>query len=217
MSSLSSVFNSCSTLITYDFYKKISPNTSEKKLVAFGQACTVILVLMGMAWIPLMKIISGELFTYLQKVQAYISPPIAAVFIFGILFKTLNSTGALWALWSGFIIGVSRLGLELASSKVTLSPMLQSFVEINFLHFAFILFVICSVVFTHASKLSPQTQTEAQLALTRTPDFSCGSAFGDEEKKDAILSLLLCVVIFFNLVLFLLNKIKMGVFKTPFF
>ena len=193
MSSLSSVFNSCSTLITYDFYKKISPNTSEKKLVAFGQACTVILVLMGMAWIPLMKIISGELFTYLQKVQAYISPPIAAVFIFGILFKTLNSTGALWALWSGFIIGVSRLGLELASSKVTLSPMLQSFVEINFLHFAFILFVICSVVFTIASKLSPQTQTEAQLALTRTPG---GSAFGDEEKKDAILSLLLCVVIF---------------------
>ena len=148
---------------------------------------------MGMAWIPLMKIISGELFTYLQKVQAYISPPIAAVFIFGILFKTLNSAGALWALWSGFIIGVSRLGLELASSKMTLSPMLQRFVEINFLHFAFILFIICSIVFTIASKLNPQTQTEAQLSLTRTPG---GMSFDDEEKKDAILSLLLCALIF---------------------
>ena len=111
----------------------------------------------------------------------------------GFYLKHLTPTGALWALWSGFIIGVSRLGLELASSKMTLSPMLQSFVEINFLHFAFILFIICSVVFTIASKLSPQTQTEAQLALTRTPG---GMSFDDEEKKDAILSLLLCVVIF---------------------
>lgn len=36
MSSLSSVFNSCSTLITWDTYKKIHPSASEKRLVTVG-------------------------------------------------------------------------------------------------------------------------------------------------------------------------------------
>jgi SSS family solute:Na+ symporter len=85
MSSLSSVFNSCSTLITYDFYKKIKPQASERQLVLVGQISTVILVACGIAWIPIMKYVSGELYKYLQSVQAYISPPIAAVFLLGII------------------------------------------------------------------------------------------------------------------------------------
>ncbi len=87
MSSLSSVFNSTSTLITFDIYKKFRPTVSDRELVNAGRLSTIALVLLGMAWIPLMQAIEGGLFQKLQSVQAYISPPIAAAFLLGIFFK----------------------------------------------------------------------------------------------------------------------------------
>lgn len=144
MSSLSSVFNSCSTLFTIDIYKKYYPKTKEKKLVIVGQIATVVLVVLGLAWIPLLKAIDGGLFQKLQSIQAYISPPIAAVFLLGIFNKKLNSKGAKYALLTGFFIGVLRLVLELMKSD--LSGIAFAFADINFLHFALLLFVICSTV-----------------------------------------------------------------------
>ena len=84
MSSLSSVFNSCSTLVTWDIYKKLHPGASERRLVLVGQVVTAILVILGLLWIPFMKLISGKLYQYLQSVQAYISPPLAAEFLIGV-------------------------------------------------------------------------------------------------------------------------------------
>ena len=144
MSSLSSVFNSCSTLITYDFYKVRKPQASDKELFRVGQIATVVLVALGILWIPLMKHISGGLFTYIQSIQAYISPPIAAVFLLGLLFKRLNAQGALASLGVGFVLGVTRLILEINKSNI--DGTLKAIAEINFLNFAFFLFVICSAV-----------------------------------------------------------------------
>ena len=93
MSSLSSAFNSSSTLLTIDFYQKYRPKASQKDLVRFGQIATVVLVLISLGWIPFMKsLMGGGIFHYLQSVQAYISPPIAAVFLFGLLYKWINAT-----------------------------------------------------------------------------------------------------------------------------
>ena len=81
MSSLSSAFNSSSTLLTIDFYQKFRPKASERDLVRFGRIATSILVILSLGWIPFMKsLMAGGIFHYLQSVQAYISPPIAAVF-----------------------------------------------------------------------------------------------------------------------------------------
>ena len=101
MSSLSSVFNSCSTLITFDVYKKYRPQANDKELVRAGRISTIILVALGIAWIPMMQMIEGGLFQKLQSIQAYISPPIAAAFLLGIFFKKINSAGAKWALLVG--------------------------------------------------------------------------------------------------------------------
>ncbi|MEZ4271592.1 MAG: sodium:solute symporter [Myxococcota bacterium] len=156
MSSLSSVFNSCSTLITWDIYRKLAPNASEKTLVRVGQWATAGLVVLGLLWIPAMKLISGQLYQYLQSVQAYISPPIAAVFLFGVAWQRVNARGALAALWTGFAVGVARLVCEIF--KDNLGPALRTFAEINFLHFALILFVLCSVVLVAASLTAPAPQ-----------------------------------------------------------
>ncbi len=83
-SSLASVFNSCSTLMTIDIFQKIKPLSSQKTLVFVGRISTLVLIILGLAWIPMMKMVSSEIYQYLQSVQAYISPPVTSVFLFGI-------------------------------------------------------------------------------------------------------------------------------------
>ena len=164
MSSLSSVFNSTSSLITLDVYKKLRPAASERQLVLVGQSSTAILVGFGLLWIPLMQLISGQLYQYLQSVQAYISPPIAAVFLIGILWQRVNASGAIASLLTGFVLGMGRLILEI--NKRHLDGIWLSYADINFLHFAIILFVICSVVLVAVSLLTPSPAADKVTGLT---------------------------------------------------
>jgi solute:Na+ symporter, SSS family len=164
MSSLSGVFNSTSTLVTIDVYKKLRPVSSERQLVLFGQVVTAVLVGLGLLWIPVMKLISGQLYQYLQSVQAYISPPIAAVFLLGIMSKRLNAQGAMAALLSGFVLGMGRLVLEL--NRANLDGLLLGFATMNFLHFAVFLFVVCSVILVVVSLATPAPAAEKVAGLT---------------------------------------------------
>ncbi len=165
MSSLSSVFNSCSTLVTWDIYRKLRPQASERRLVLVGQLATVVMVCFGLAWIPMMKLISGQLYQYLQSVQAYISPPIAAVFLLGLFWKRVNSAGAMAALLSGFVLGFARLLLELNRAALG-DGLLAWYSDINFLHFAILLFVICSVVLVLVSLGTPAPSAAQTAGLT---------------------------------------------------
>lgn len=172
MSSLSSVFNSTSTLITWDVYKKLKPDASEKQLVLVGRLSTGVLVVLGLLWIPLMKLISGQLYQYIQSVQAYIAPPITAVFLLGLFWARLNARGAMTALLTGLVLGMGRLVAEL--NKASLDGWLFTYADINFLHFAALLFVICSAVLVAASMTAPAPSREQLAGLTfqttpRTP------------------------------------------------
>lgn len=165
MSSLSSVFNSTSTLITWDIYKKLQPAASEQRLVWVGRVSTAVLVGFGLMWIPLMQLISGQLYQYIQSVQAYISPPIAAVFLLGLLSARLNARGAMAALLTGFVLGMARLVLEL--NKASLGDgWLFAYANINFLHFAALLFALCSIVLIGASLTAPAPAREQVESLT---------------------------------------------------
>lgn len=158
MSSLSSVFNSCSTLITLDFYKKYKPETTEHELVIVGQVSTALLVIFGLLWIPFMDYFSNQLFLYLQSVQAYIAPPITAVFLVGLFYKRLNSKGAITSLISGFFLGFIRFFLELF--KDSLSGFWYEIATINFLHFALLMFVICTVILIAVSLFTEKPDEE---------------------------------------------------------
>ncbi|MFN2602482.1 MAG: sodium:solute symporter [Gemmatimonadaceae bacterium] len=166
MSSLASAFNSCSTLLTWDVYRKMRPDASEARLVFVGRVTTVILVALGLAWIPFMKYVSPQLYIYLQSVQAYIAPPIAAVFLLGILSPRLNGRGALAALWTGFVLGFSRLVLELSKAKLTPGSIWSWYATINFLHFAALLFLLCSLILIVVSIATPAPALERVADLT---------------------------------------------------
>ena len=172
MSSLSSVFNSTSTLFTFDFYKEWRPKASERELVNIGRIATVILVIVGLAWIPFMQKLTegGGIYKYLQSVQAYISPPIAAAFLLGIFYKKINGRGALTALWVGFVLGIGRLVLEFMSQEGGLvlseSSLLGTMVSMNFLHYAIFLFVVSICVMVLVSLFTQSTSKELEPTLT---------------------------------------------------
>jgi solute:Na+ symporter, SSS family len=111
MSSLAGVFNASSTLFTMDLYQKFRPNASQHQLVWMGRAATVAMVLIGLAWVPVIQGAKG-LYLYLQGVQGYLAPPIFVVFFFGIFMKRLNHKGCLAALVVGFALGIFRLAVD---------------------------------------------------------------------------------------------------------
>tara|TARA_R110000744_G_scaffold104455_5_gene200049 strand:+ start:443 stop:2119 length:1677 start_codon:yes stop_codon:yes gene_type:complete len=169
MSSLSSAFNSSSTLLTIDFYQKYKPKATQKDLVRFGRIATVVLVVVSLGWIPFMKsLMGGGIFHYLQSVQAYISPPIAAVFLFGLFYKWINANGAIVSLWVGFAVGIFRLVTEFLANEgiieVNEASILGAFLGINFLHFALFLFIFCAIILMVVSKMGePQPSDTLEL------------------------------------------------------
>ncbi len=197
MSSLSSAFNSSSTLLTIDFYKEYKPKATQKELVRFGQIATIILVVASLGWIPFMKsLMKGGIFHYLQSVQAYISPPIAAVFLFGLFYKWINAKGAIVALWIGFILGIFRLVFEFLNNEGSIvvedSSLLGMFLGINFLHFALFLFILCAAILMIVSKMGTP-QPAAQLELVTFQKSTTKSSF--KFSKDTVLTIILIVLV----------------------
>jgi solute:Na+ symporter, SSS family len=168
MGAMSSVFNSASTLVTLDFYKKIRPEASENQLVNFGRIATGFMVLLGLLWVPFIHLISSQLYIYLQSVQAYISPPIAACFVLGILWPRLNGQGAITSLLTGFVMGSARFILEIAdraSGKFD-SSAIRWLIDMNFLHYAIFMFVVCSLVLVGVSLATPAPDRRKLAGLT---------------------------------------------------
>ncbi|ULC58032.1 sodium:solute symporter [Flaviramulus sp. BrNp1-15] len=166
MSSLASVFNSCSTLFTIDIYKKLRPNTPEKKLVKTGQIATGVIVVIGMLWIPVMANISGVLYEYLQSVQSYIAPPITAVFLLGIFSKRINGTGAFVTLIVGLVVAAIRIVLELVKDSFSQDSILYYLGDMNFLSFGSWFFLFCIILIIVVSWLTQAPSEEKVKNLT---------------------------------------------------
>ena len=182
MSSLASLFNSSAMLFTIDFYKRFKPNTPEKKLVHIGQMATVVIVILGILWIPIMRSIGSVLYTYLQDVQSVLAPGIAAAFLLGITWKRTSAQGGMWGLISGLVIGMTRLGSKIYYSNVadaTQTLFKYVFYDINWLFFCgwMLLFCIIVVVVVSLCTKAPSkekiqglvfgTATAEQKAVTR--------------------------------------------------
>lgn len=203
MSSLASVFNSCSTIFTIDIYKKLKPNESEKKLLNIGKLATTVIVILGIIWIPIMeKIGGGVMYQYLQNVQSYIAPPVAAVFILGIVWKRVNSKAAITTLIAGLVLLIMRLSSEIyfqpeISSNTIVDSYMFVFATINFSHMAILMFIFSIILCV-------------SVTLTTTePEYSkiVGLSFGTLTKEqklenknsyetiDVILSVILVIIV----------------------
>ena len=167
MSSLASVFNSCSTLFTIDIYKKLRPEASEQKMVSVGRMATGVVVLLGILWVPIIeKLAGGSLYGYLQGVQSYIAPPITAVFLLGIFFSRITNKGALATLFSGLVIAVIRICLEVFRDNFATDTLLHTIANMNFLKFSSFFFLYCVAVAVIVSLLTERPRREKIVGLT---------------------------------------------------
>ncbi|MGE4587332.1 MAG: sodium/solute symporter, partial [Mangrovibacterium sp.] len=180
MSSLASLFNSSSMLFTIDFYKKYRPRASEEKLVRVGRMATVVVVILGILWIPIMRSIGNVLYNYLQDVQSVLAPGIAAAFLLGIVSARPTPKGGMWGMIAGFIIGITRLGAKVLYSTMAgnagytdvklwaaehgVSNLFYTlFYEVNWLFFSGGMLVFCMLVIMVVSrftKSAPEVQIE---------------------------------------------------------
>jgi SSS family solute:Na+ symporter len=167
MGAMSAVFNSASTMVTLDFYKKFRPAATEGQLVFFGRVATFAMVVLGILWLPFISRLSSQLYIYLQSVQGYISPPIAVCFIFGILWPRLNGQGALSSLLTGFVLGTVRFVYELLDkTNHYQSAAIRWLVDMNFLHYAIFMFVVCTAVLIGVSMMYPAPDRKKLAGLT---------------------------------------------------
>ena len=143
MSSLASLFNSSSMLFTVDFYERFKPNASQRHYVIVGRIATVVIVVLGILWIPVMKGIGKVLYEYLQDVQSLLAPGIAAVFLLGVISKKTTPTAGFTGLVVGFSLGMLRLALNVIFKDVESDGLIyRLIVEPNWLHYEIAIFVI---------------------------------------------------------------------------
>jgi SSS family solute:Na+ symporter len=130
-------------------------------------------------------------------VQAYIAPPIAACFLFGVLSTRLNGAGAMAALLTGLVLGAARLGLELGKSQLTPGSVLYWFATVNFLHFAALLFVLSTVILAVVSYATAPPPPERIADLTYKTAAVSSVADDDPSKRRAniMMSVLLVAII----------------------
>ena len=191
MSSLASLFNSSAMLYTIDVYKVKHPDPNPviaedgrvtdseeygKKLVKIGQTATVIIVILGILWIPVMKSIGDVLYLYLQDVQSVLAPGIAAAFLMGICWKRATPKGGQWALISGLIVGLTRLGAKILYTSIPDAPggwFKAVFYDFNWLFFCGCMLVFCLLVcfiVSLCTQPKPETEIKGLVFGTSTPE-----------------------------------------------
>jgi SSS family solute:Na+ symporter len=171
MSSLASLFNSSASLFTVDIYEKVRPGRSAKHLLRVGRIATVAVVGLGIVWIPVMeKVQGGGLYQYLQNVQGYVAPPIAAVFLLGLFWKRVNSAGAVWGLGAGFVLGMTKLTIQTlfgaAEGQIHEPALLAAIGDFNPYYATGVLMLISAAIITVASLMTPAPSEEQIRALT---------------------------------------------------
>jgi SSS family solute:Na+ symporter len=200
MSALAGVFNASSSLFTMDFYSRLKPKATQAQLVWVGRVATVVMVIIGLLWIPVIQGAKG-LYDYLQGIQAYLAPPIFVVFFFGVFMKRLNGPGCLATLLVGFAMGLIRLIIDtpvkLMGTTYTEGSFLWIINNIFFQYYSLLITIVCIIVFlavSYATKPPDYAKISGLTFSTLTPQDKLETR-ASWNAKDVILSLLLIAAI----------------------
>ncbi|CAG2107148.1 unnamed protein product, partial [Medioppia subpectinata] len=152
MSSLTSIFNSASTIFTIDIYNRFRKQASEVEQVIAGRIFVLFLVAVSILWIPIIESSqNSQLFNYIQSVTSYLAPPVCAVYVLAMFWGRINEKGAFWGLMIGLVIGIIRFVMEFSYTVPTCGsgiadPRPTILSKVHYLHFGIILFLISSAV-----------------------------------------------------------------------
>ncbi len=148
-STVDSILNSASTLVTMDFVRPLRPKTTDQQLVTIGRIVTAIVMLIGIVWAPQIKNFPS-LWDYFQSILAYATPPVVAIFLLGILWRRTTPAAAFWT----FVIGLGVGLVGFVSVEI-----LQVF-EIHYLYSSCALFGLGLVLLVVLSNMTEQKEGE---------------------------------------------------------
>ncbi|XP_067314489.1 sodium/myo-inositol cotransporter 2 [Pseudorasbora parva] len=170
MSSLTSIFNSSSTIFTMDLWRNIRRTASEWELMIVGRVFVLVLVVVSVLWIPLVQASQGgQLFIYIQSISMYLQPPITVVFLAGCFWTRTNEKGAFWGLIVGMLVGCIRMILDfvfptpLCYESDTRPDIIK---YVHFLYFSIILTLLTLIVVVCVSLATEKPKPEQISRLT---------------------------------------------------
>ncbi|CAF1673683.1 unnamed protein product, partial [Rotaria sp. Silwood1] len=141
MSSLTSIFNSSSTIFTIDIWQRFRSKAPQWELLIVGRA-----------------------------VISFLAPPISAIYLLAILWKRINEEGAFWGLICGLVIGLIRFIWEFSYSVppclLSATDRRPEAVKFHFLFFAILLFILTCLVAITVSLLTRPIPEQCLHGLT---------------------------------------------------
>ena len=150
MSSLDSEICAASGLFAMDWYQPYRPAATQRRLVWAGRILSAAVVVIGVFWAIVVIPQFRFLYEYLAKFSSYIPGTIVACFLWGMVSKRPTRKGAFATLIAGSIFGVF---LWLVNDSAVLNRLVcgeeglgLAFLEMHFLHAAFVIFAVASVL-----------------------------------------------------------------------
>ncbi|XP_055155172.1 sodium/myo-inositol cotransporter 2 isoform X1 [Symphalangus syndactylus] len=173
MSSLTSIFNSASTIFTMDLWNHLRPQASEKELMIVGRVFVLLLVLVSILWIPVVQASQGgQLFIYIQSISSYLQPPVAVVFIMGCFWKRTNEKGAFWGLISGLLLGLVRLVLDFIYMQPRCDQPDERPVLVKSIHYLYFSMILSTVTLITVSTVSWFTEPPSKEMVSHLTWFT---------------------------------------------
>ncbi|KAK6172752.1 hypothetical protein SNE40_016348 [Patella caerulea] len=191
MSSLTSIFNSASSMFTMDIWRRFRNKASENELMVVGRVAAGTCVGCSILWLPILESTQGgQLWMYLQVISSCMAPPWTVLFVLAIFWKRTTEQGAFWGLMAGLVVGMIRLVLEIyftvpfcGSGDVDTRPLILS--KVHFSHFAIIIAGVCAIVTVLVSLLTKPRPDEKLRRLTWwTRHDSAEPDISDSEDED---------------------------------
>ncbi|NP_001103892.1 sodium/myo-inositol cotransporter 2 [Sus scrofa] len=173
MSSLTSIFNSASTIFTMDLWNHLRPRASERELMIVGRVFVLLLVLVSILWIPVVQASQGgQLFIYIQSISSYLQPPVAVVFIMGCFWKRTNEKGAFSGLILGLLLGLVRLVLDFIYPQPRCDQPDERPAVVRDVHYLYFSMILSSVTLVTVSTVSWCTAPPTQEMVSRLTWFT---------------------------------------------
>ncbi|KAM7228222.1 hypothetical protein CapIbe_020676 [Capra ibex] len=167
-SSLTSIFNSASTIFTMDLWNHLRPRASEKELMIVGRVFVLLLVLVSILWIPVVQASQGgQLFIYIQSISSYLQPPVAVVFIMGCFWKRANEKGAFFGLVLGLLLGLVRLILDFIYAQPRCDQLDERPAVVKDVHYLYFSMILSSVTLITACAVSWLTEPPSKEMVSR--------------------------------------------------
>jgi len=166
MSNVAASLNSISTLVSYNLYRRLKPDSSEVQVVLVGRIAVVGAIVVGIGAVYLAKNYDS-IFAGINDIIAHIAPPITTVFLIGVFWRRASALAAQYTLWIGSTLGVVVFVVAKCAPLWGVEHIepFAFLVTTSFMMKAFWLFCVCCVIMVTLSLAKPGELSAEQMKL----------------------------------------------------